>query len=218
MHMRTLYTSPCTWYMLMIRKNLIKCKLNFTNTSGKHYFDSCMDSFCPEAEVCPCCNRKGDCVSHAFYKRRLLDFVNDRFFTSNLWILRVICSCGATHAILPDPIIPYRSYSLFFILAVLRDHFIHLIPIETVCDKYSISVKTFYRWKDLFNQHRKEWLGLLVSMELDERRSLERLQEMESFADFAIAFFLQTGISFLQSHKNPAPYRRSCRGSPDFFR
>lgn len=203
--------------MSMIRKNLINCKLIFANTSGKFYHSSCMASFCPEDEVCPYCKRKGDCSVHAYYDRCLIDFLNNCVVTSNLKILRVICSCGATHAILPDPIIPYRQYTLFFILAVLCDHFIHLIPIEAVCEKYNISIKTFYRWKDLFHKHRKEWLGLLVSMELDERRSLELLRGTDPFSAFASSFFLQTGISFLQSHKNPALYPRSRRGSPDFF-
>ena len=139
-------------HMSMIRKNLINCKLIFANTSGKFYHSSCMASFCPEDEVCPYCKRKGDCSVHAYYDRCLIDFLNNCVVTSNLKILRVICSCGATHAILPDPIIPYRQYTLFFILAVLCDHFIHLIPIEAVCEKYNISIKTFYRWKDLFHK------------------------------------------------------------------
>ena len=38
---------------------------------------------------------------------------------------------------------PYRQYTLFFILAVLCDHFIHLIPIEAICEKYNISSVSF---------------------------------------------------------------------------
>ena len=95
--------------MSMIRKNLINCKLIFANTSGKFYHSSCMTSFCPEDEVCPYCKRKGDCSVHAYYDHCLIDFLNNCVVTSNLKILRVICSCDATHSILPDPIIPYRQ-------------------------------------------------------------------------------------------------------------
>ena len=203
---------------MMIRKNLINCKLISAKTSGKDYFDSCMVSFRPELEACPCCGRKGDCAVHAYYNRYLIDFIDGRKVVFLVHILRVICSCGATHAILPDPLIPYRSYSLFFVLQVLRDRFIKCMTVEALCEKYDISQDVFLQWRKLFDEHRREWLGTLISMEMDERASLQHIAQEDPYARFARTFFLQTGISFLQSHRNPAPFQRKTRSrSPDFL-
>ena len=67
----------------------------------------------------------------------------------SLCIMRLICTCGHTHAILPDFIIPYSGYGLSFLKALLTQ---------------------------------------------------------TSYSDFASAFVRRFAKSFLQSHKNPAPY------------
>lgn len=82
-------------------------------------------------------------------------------------IKRVRCvSCGHTHAILPDYIVPYTSYSLLFILRVLAGHFLGLGSVEQLCRRYSISVSMLYQWKALFLTHKEIWLGALEDMEV----------------------------------------------------
>ena len=122
--------------------------------------------------------------------------------------MRVICSCGATHAILPDPIIPYEQHSLFFILRVLAEHFLRIRTVEKICEAFKITRNTFYKWLRLFESHRQEWQGTLASIETDVLRFLLDLVSKEPFSDFARQFFQLTSFSFLQSHKNPAPNRR----------
>lgn len=79
--------------------------------------------------------------------------------SSLLRTLRVFCkSCGHAHAILPDLIIPYSSYSLFFILHVLGQYFAHISSIEQICKCSSISVNQFFKWLSLWKAHKQSWL------------------------------------------------------------
>ena len=68
-----------------------------------------------------------------------------------LRVLRVKCtSCGHTHALLPEMLIPYSSYSLRFILTVLENYFLHIHPVEVICETYQISHSTLYAFRSLF--------------------------------------------------------------------
>ena len=194
----------------MIRKNLINCNLIRIKSSTKSLFDSCMKSFNIHEEECPLCCRKGECRIHAYYYRYAVDFIDGRPVVHRLRILRVIClCCGHTHAILPDPIIPYDSYSLFFILRVLADYSIHSGSITSICERFCITPMQLYRWKALYQDHRREWQGLLKSVEQDLLHSLKELVHLDPFSSFAGEFFKKTSISFMQSHKNPASSQRS---------
>ena len=180
-------------------------------------FKKHMSSIHPELEQCPYCGAKGECRIFAYYQRYLIDFVNGHPLVVQIRILRVICSCGTTHAILPDPIIPYEQHSLFFILRVLAEYLFHFKTIEQICEAYEISTSTFYRWKRLYKDHRKEWQGTLAAIESSLRDSLLAVVRKEPFSLFAISFFKQTGFSFLQSHKNPTPYQRRAKPEEALF-
>ena len=153
----------------MIRKNLINCKLIDEKRSGKTIFDEYKKHLVPGLETCPYCGSTGELHIHAYYSRTLIEFIDGHPVTIKLCICRLTCSqCSSqsTHAILPDPIIPYCRHSLFFILRVLAEHALHLRSVEKICEVYEISLRTFYRWQKLFNAHRAEWQGLLDSMDM----------------------------------------------------
>ena len=201
----------------MIRKNLINSNLIGVKKSGKSLFSEYMASFRPESEQCPYCKAKGACSVFAYYFRYLIDFIDGRPDTTQIKVMRVKCSCGATHAVLFDPIIPYEQHSLFFILEVLAVHLLHLKTIEQICRVYGISVSTLYRWKGLYKVHHKEWLGALISYETKLIDSILELMHIDSYAEFAYEFFCKTGITFLQSHKNPVPYQRRQKSDDSGF-
>lgn len=194
----------------MIRKNLLNCNLiQIKDSSTKILFDCCMNSFNIHEEECPLCHRKGECRIHAYYYRFAIDFIDGHPVVHRLRILRVMCSCcGHTHAILPDPVIPYSSYSLFFILQVLFMYLSHSMTVSVICDSFCITPMQLYRWKSLYQDHRREWQGLLKSVEQDLLSSLEELMSFDPFSSFAKDFFLKTSSTFMQSHKNPAPCPR----------
>ena len=188
----------------MIRKNALLCKLIRIKTSSKFIFDSYMDNYQPQTEICPICKSQGNCRIHAYYNRSVIDFRYGHKVKSNLCVKRLICgSCGHTHAILPDVLIPYASYSLIFILRVLGEFFLDMTSIEALCEKFSITSMQFYKWLQLWRQHKQLWLGILSDMEISNWFFLKSLVLTETFSDFGTAFCRQFSYSFLQAHKNP---------------
>lgn len=190
----------------MIREISLFCKLIHIKTSSKALFDSFMAGFCPELQTCPCCGVKGACQIHAYYDRSLVDFICGAPVRHSLCIMRLVCSCGHTHAILPDFIIPYSGYGLFFILRVLTEYFLHLSTAEKLCERFSITLSQLHRWLELFRAQKQEWLGVISSMDTSGISFLKALLFRPGYSDFASAFVRCFAKSFLQSHKNPAPY------------
>ena len=165
-----------------------------------------MAGFRPELQTCSCCGAKGSCRIHAYYGRSLVDFMGGRAVRHSLCIIRLICTCGHTHAILPDFIIPYSGYGLFFLLRVLAEYFLRLSTVEKLCERFSITLAQLRRWLRLFQAHKEQWLGVLSSMEASGLSFLKALLTQTAYSVFASAFVRRFTKSFLQSHKNPAPY------------
>ena len=204
----------------MIRKNLISCKLIREKRCGKSIFMECMDHLSPGTQVCPYCGCKGNCRIHAYYGRTLIDLIGGRPVKSSLCILRLICrNCKhpSTHAVLPDPIIPYCRHSLFFIIRVLAEHALRFRSVERICEAFDISVRTFYRWQKLYEEHRVLWQGLLAAVETDLKASIRELVRKEPFSVFAAGFIQLTGFSLLQSHKNPSRSMRNGKSDASVF-
>ena len=190
----------------MIRKNSLFCKLIRIKFSSKVLYYYFFTSVEPEKETCPFCFSKGNCHIHAYYGRSLFDFINNSRVSHDITIVRVICdSCGHTHALLPDLIIPYDQYSLFFILRVLAEHFLSRSSIEELCERFGISRNLFFKWLKLWNTHKQIWFGVLCSMETGSLSFLKHLVST-SFSSFSSAFIRRFSFSFLQSHRNPAGY------------
>lgn len=190
----------------MIRENSLFGKLIRIKSSSKALFDSFMDGFCPELQTCPCCGAKGTCRIHSYYNRSLVDFMGGAPVRHSLCIMRLICTCGHTHAILPDFIIPYSGYGLFFLLRVLAEYFLRLSTVERLCERFFITLSQLRHWLQLFRAQKEEWLGVLSSMEISGLSFLKFLFMQTAYSDFASAFVRRFAKSFLQSHKNPAPY------------
>ena len=163
-----------------------------------------MERFKPERETCPICGSTGNCHIHHYYGRSIIDFKAGRQEKSDLCILRVFCdSCRHAHAILPDVIIPYSSYSLFFVLRLLGEYFAGLFTIEQLCERYDISQNQFFKWLALWKSHKKEWLGLLDDNDISDSAFLKELATRDSYSSFSMDFIRQQCHSFLQSHRNP---------------
>lgn len=208
----------------MIKKNLLLCKLIRIKSSSKFLFDSYMEQFQPELEACPICGSSGNCHIHDYYDRSIIDFLSGRKQKEHLCIMRVFCeSCNHAHAILPDIIVPYSSYSLFFILFILGEYFAGLHTIEQLCERFDVSEKQFYKWLNLWKSHSAQWLGMLETSETDNTSFFRQLILRDSYSAFSMDFIRLTAHSFLQSHRNPvlkspknARYRQTVF-TPDIF-
>ena len=165
-----------------------------------------MALFQPELETCPICGSTGNCHIHDYYGRSIIDFIFGRQQKSSLCVMRVMCdSCKHAHAVLPDIIIPYSSYSLFFILNLLGHFFAGLLTIEQLCERYGISSNQFHKWLALWKSHKQEWLGILDNSRTSDFSFMKSLLGRDSFSSFTSEFILCFAHSFLQSHRHPIP-------------
>jgi hypothetical protein len=193
----------------MIRWNTIFCKLDFKTLSVIDLFNEAMKEFSPEKLSylkfpCPFCGAKNPVWEyHDIYKRYLIAFENNTTVTHTIDTMRIICSsCRHPHAILPEIIIPHSSYSLIFVICVLKDYFSKML-IKDICKKYQIGVSQLYRWKKVFNQHKKLWLGILEDI---YHSSLDFISSIFNFnlSNKLLHFFTHSGISFLQGSAKTA--------------
>lgn len=198
----------------MIRLFRVFCKLNFKALSAIDLFLKSMEEFTP-ANIpliklsCPCCGAKKPRWSyHGSYKRYLLSFENNQPITDMVNITRIICSsCKHTHAILPEIIIPHGSYCLLFVLSALKDYFSKM-GITKICEKYQISPATLYAWKQLFEKHKKLWLGILEDLYQNPLLFLASILESDP-SNKLQQFLAQNGHSFLQGVTKTARFNSS---------
>lgn len=197
----------------MIRKISLNCKLNLKNHSSKLQFESFMKEFRPEDERCPFCNAKGHCRVYAFYERNIIDYSDEHVVYDTIKVKRVLCSCKHTHAILPDFIVPYRQYSLPFILYVLMLYLSHSMTLEKIQDTLGIAPQLLSRWLKIYGKHKDLWLGIVTARASSFKDFLDYLLGLADFSVFTHDFYLRTLFSFMQSHANPA----NCRQRPPGF-
>lgn len=198
----------------MIRLNALDCKLKNTILSVRDLFRQSLEQSPLFLLVCPYCGAKGTCNKRGSYERSLVTFPDGKPLVVRLRIPRVQCTCGKSHALLPDFIVPYLSYSLPMILRILSDYFTRRLTIRGICEKYLVSPPLIYRFKKRFLIHKKQWLGILRDMELSTISFMEELLT-SSYDRFHDVFLRLTTYSFLQSHKNPANCSRPRFGPAD---
>lgn len=198
----------------MIRLIALDCKLKNTILHIRNLFQQTLQRTPLFYMVCPYCGAKGTCRRRGSYERNLVTFSNGATEVLRLKIPRVQCPCGRSHALLPDFIVPYLSYSLPMILMILSDYFHKRLTIRGICEKYLVNVPLIYRLKQWFLLHKKQWLGALRDIELCSPDFVEELLT-ESYSRFRDAFLRLTTYSFLQSHKNPANCERPLFGPAD---
>jgi transposase-like protein len=154
---------------------------------------------------CPNCGAKHPTWSyHESYERYLISYQNKTIITDTIDVTRIMCSsCKSTHAILPEIIIPFSSYSLIFVLSVLKDYYMSNKTVTSLCEKYQISISTLYEWKRLFLLHKKLWLGIIENIYQDSLEFLSSIPDIDT-SDKLYSFFSNNNISFLQGRKKTA--------------
>ena len=94
----------------------------------------------------------------------------------------------------------YRSYSLRFLLIVLRSYFTRSGSVEGLCAHYGITISTLNRWLCLFRQQKELWLGVL------EDRSVPAVPFIDAMdVPLLKAFFLAFRFSYLESPRVTDP-------------
>lgn len=179
---------------------------------AKQIFLSVMNGFSREKIpfielACPNCGAKHPIWSyHDSYERYLISYEDKSIITDIIDITRIMCSsCNSTHAILPEIIIPFTSYSLLFVLSVLKDYYMSGKTVAFLCEKYQISASTLYEWKRLFLVHKQLWLGVIENLHQDSLTFLSSLPDIHT-SNQLLAFFSDNNISFLQGRTKTAQF------------
>ena len=180
--------------LFMIRVQVLLCKLNSLKISDSKLFSLFTQS--PKRNLsCPCCGNQADLHFHSSYNRMMITISNNQRYEESVSISRVICPCGHTHALIPDFLIPYGSYSLRFILTVLSKYLNHYCSVASLCDYYQISVSTLYDWKMLFINHYNLFMGAIREIIL---LSASDIDTVNDYFSFPYEFFTRFKFSFLQ--------------------
>ena len=143
--------------------------------TDRQWMEHDISSFSEIKEACPHCRAKGCLGKFGHYGRYLVEMEKGRPIVHPVRIERYRCSsCRHTHALLSSCLVPYRSYSLRFILTVLYSHFGKQKTVEQISADFGIAVSTLYEWKKLFMRHKEVWLGVLKNLYRSETSFLRR--------------------------------------------
>ena len=181
----------------MIREKAIFFKLNRLKLSDQQLFETAISGFRPSACTCPACNAEGRLRQIRPYGRHMISIVDGQRADTLISVPRFLCeSCGHSHALLPDFLIPFGSYSLRFVLSVLGGYLFRTGTVADYCDHWQIAVSTLYAWIHLFTSHYNAWCSILDRISW---ASIVALDTVSSCSAFPSAFFLRFGFSFLQA-------------------
>jgi len=166
-------------------------------------YHAVMKHFNIHSKPCPGCKTKGHLSFHDEYDHHLVDYYKNQVQNGSVEITRVICkSCEETYSTLPDLFVPHTSYSILFIMLVLRAVMLRArgVNVETVCKQYDIAVSTYYRWKKRYRTYKSLSLGVLEQYLYEEDPHLVKPINILS-TNFLYNFYQRFGFSFLQYSK-----------------
>jgi len=193
----------------MIRLFEALCKAYFRELTERQKFQRATDEFSHLKEACPKCGAKGKLSEHGDYGRYLVSFEDGEITVSLVSPDRFRCaSCGSTHALLPDIIIPYGRYSLLFVLAVLIAYFERAATVANICEHFCIAVSTIYEWRERIALHKELMLGALISQKQGMHAYILGLLDSHDLSNILRRFFRKYGFSFMQGRSIPASRNR----------
>ena len=183
----------------MIRQKSILLKLK-NEQSDQLLLMKALKNFRPSRMICPFCKAKGGHRRVLSYTRMLITVNNGKREEHEVRIPMYNCpSCGHSHAIIPDVLIPYASYSLRFILTVLKAYMERNCSVRSLCAQWQIAVSTLYDWIHTFAGQYSIWRGILFRIHWVTSKALEDISDTAAFPS---GFFSRFGFSFFQ-HPEP---------------
>jgi hypothetical protein len=178
--------------------------------SDEIIFQEATGDFNYHNERCTGCGAAGMLSPYGDYFRNLVSLDGEKVTESSVSPPRFKClSCGKTHALLPDIIIPYSQYSLRFMLTVLLAYFERDTTVQAVCITYGIAVSTLYAWKHRLKEHKDLLLGILASLEEPVDTFLQGLLTSIQLSGQLKDFFCRYAFSFMQNRSTLTTRSRS---------
>lgn len=157
-------------------------------------------------QTCPSCGATSGHEFHSSYNRYMIAFEGGHRKDYTVSIPRLRCGCGHTHALIPNNLIPYGSYSLRFILIILYKYSLCSCSVSELCSKFQISISTLYGWIALFKKHYNLWNGAINEISVISSESILRVK---SEPLILVLFFKRFGFSFMQSFNQATVYSSS---------
>ena len=183
----------------MVRLFAAFCKTLLENVCDVTAFHEATGRYRSFGKACPRCGAIGKLADYGVYTRGLTHKKHNKLVDSTLTPRRVKCdSCYATHALLPDIVIPYGRYSLSFVLIVLTAYFERTTTVEKICAQFGIAVSTLYEWKKRLALHKDLMLGVLISRKTNHVAFLHNLIGCDNLSGLLHSFFRKHGFSFMQ--------------------
>lgn len=180
----------------MLIKNSILASINSIKCSDMELYLNATSSVRLSKIQCPCCHSTGQCTAIGPYNRTMISVTKGSRSEQTLSVKRFICnSCRHTHALLPDILIPYGSYSIRFILTVLVLYLHRKTSVADFCDKWHISVSTLYSWISLFIRHYSAFHSSLDHIRSLSAKPVNRVRHADNFIS---DFFNRFRFHFLQ--------------------
>jgi len=189
----------------MIRLFTALCKTISDILIDEDAFGEATDGFKHYNERCPNCGALGKLSPYGDYKRWLVSIGGGGVVANLISPLRFECgSCGTTHALLPDILVPYSPYSLRFKLTVLIAYYERDSTVVAVCESFGIAVSTIYEWKKLFESHKRLLLGIMFDMKEPVLAFLKGLLGDTCLSARFEGFFRRYAVSFMQAQSMQA--------------
>jgi transposase-like protein len=183
----------------MIRLFTTLCKSLLESFTDVAIFRDATEAFCHYGKKCPGCGAE-KLSPYGSYSRNLVSYEDGATVESSVSPLRFECtSCGTTHALLPDILIPYSPYSLHFKLTVLVAYFERKMTVVAICQHFGVAVSTLYSWKKRLLEHKELLLGILASLEEPVIAFLRSLLGAACISDRLRSFFHRYSFSFMQN-------------------
>lgn len=197
----------------MIKANFFprKCfRILFSDFSDIQLLEDAYASLQQNDYVCKCCGQKGMFSPASSYSRSMITVENGSRKEDTILIRRFRCSCGHCHAVIPEFLIPYGSYTIRFVLHVLKCYLNRTSSVSSLCDFWQISVSTLYEWIHRFRSHFNLLSSILKQIHWLSAGSLDQVLDTPDF----VSSFLQTvkAFSFLQHHPTSCQPPRSASG------
>jgi len=193
----------------MIRLFTALCKAYLKELSDRQRIQEATDGFSHLGEPCPNCGAIGKLSNHGDYDRGLTSYEGGEIVDSIVSPERFLCSsCGISHALLPDIIIPYGRYSLLFVLAVMAAYFERAATVAKICERFGIAVSTIYDWKGRIALHKDLMLGALISQKQRAHSYILGLMRSDDLSEILRRFYRKYGFSFMQNRSTPATRSR----------
>lgn len=186
----------------MIREKAIFSKIIHIKFSDQQIFDIAVSGFRPSKCPCPVCGAIGCFHKIQSYERDMISILNGKRVNLTVSVPRFLCeSCGHTHAVIPDILIPFGSYSLRFILTILRKYLLRSCTVSAFCEHWGIAISTLYGWIHLFTDQYNIWC---CAIDRTLWLCQDALDDVFSSASFPSGFYQRFGFSFLQ-HRKTSP-------------